>query len=128
MNVDYKSRTIQVNGTVTASNIGYFDGASDTFTYTNDIAYSDTVLGTDSVFGKAVSTTGNGSYSLQNSGSTTVHIQLNDQVGFMKDTVNVGTKAALINTSITPLSSNPGGYKDTTNQMIDQRWRLLEPQ
>ena len=128
VNVDYKSRTIQVNGTVTASNIGYFDGASDTFTYTNDIAYSDTVLGTDSVFGKAVSTTGNGSYSLQNSGSTTVHIQLNDQVGFMKDTVNVGTKAALINTSITPLSSNPGGYKDTTNQMIEQRWRLLEPQ
>ena len=128
VNVDYKSRAIQVNGTVTASNIGYFDGASDTFTYTNDIAYSDTVLGTDSVFGKAVSTTGNGSYSLQNSGSTTVHIQLNDQVGFMKDTVNVGTKAALINTSITPLSSNPGGYKDTTNQMIEQRWRLLEPQ
>ena len=77
---------------------------------------------------QAVSTPGNGSYSLQNSGSTTVHIQLNDQVGFMKDTVNVGTKAALINTSITPLSSNPGGYKDTTNQMIEQRWRLLEPQ
>ena len=46
----------------------------------------------------------------------------------MKDTVNVGTKAALINTSITPLSSNSDGYKDTTNQMIEQRWRLLGPQ
>ena len=110
---------------MTASNIGYFDGASDILIYTNDIAYSDAVLGTNSVFSKAVITTNNWSYSLQNSGSTTVHIQLNDHVVFMKDTVNVGTKAALINTSITPLSSNSDGYKDTTNQMIEQRWRLL---
>ena len=128
VNVDYKSRTVQVNGTVTASNIDYFDRASDTFTYTNDMTYSDIDPGSNAVFTKSVTTTGNGTYSLQNSNSVTVHIQLNDQVGFMKDTVNVGTKAALINTTVAPLTSNPSGYDDRTNQLIQQRWRLLEPQ
>ena len=128
VNVDYKSRTVQVNGTVTASNIDYFDRASDTFTYTNDMTYSDIDPSSNAVFTKSVTTTGNGTYSLQNSNSVTVHIQLNDQVGFMKDTVNVGTKAALINTTIAPLTSNPSGYDDRTNQLIQQQWRLLEPQ
>ena len=128
VNVDYKSRTIQVNGTVSANNIGYFDGGSDSFTYTNDMTYSDIDPSNDAVFSKAVTTNSNGSYSLQNSNNVTVHIQLNDQVGFMKDTVNVGTKAALINTSVTPVTTNASGYDDRTNQLIQQRWRLLEPQ
>ena len=128
VNVDYKSRTIQVNGTVSASNIGYFDRASDTFTYTNDMTYSDIDPSNNAVFSKSVTTNSNGSYSLQNSNNDTVHIQLNDQVGFMADTVNVGTKAALINTSVTPVTTNPSGYNDRTNQLIQQRWRLLEPQ
>ena len=84
--------------------------------------------GTDAVFVKAVNTTSNGSYSLQNTNSAAVHIELKDHVGFMKDIVNVGTKAALISTTITPLTTNPSGYDDRTNQMIQQRWRLLEPQ
>ena len=128
VNVDYKSRTIQVNGSVTANNIGYFDRSSDSFTYTNNMTYSDIDPSTDAVFVKAVNTTGNGSYSLQNTNSAAVHIELKDHVGFMKDTVNVGTKAALISTTITPLTTNPSGYDDRTNQMIQQQWRLLEPQ
>ena len=113
---------------MSASNIGYFDRASDTFTYTNDMTYSDIDPSNNAVFSKSVTTNSNGSYSLQNSNNDTVHIQLNDQVGFMADTVNVGTKAALINTSVTPVTTNPSGYNDRTNQLIQQRWRLLEPQ
>lgn len=44
----------------------------------------------------------------------------------MKDANSVN--AALINTNITPSAGNPFGYKDDTNQLIQQRWRLLEPQ
>ena len=126
VNVDYKMRTIDVSGSVSASNIGYIDGASDDFTYTNSMSFSDTALGADSVFAKPARTTGNSGYDLQNSGNTVIHIQLDDQIGFMVDTN--GQKAAVINTNIRPLSTNPAGYNDDTNNLVQQKWRLLEPQ
>lgn len=126
VNVDYKSRAITVNGTVSANSIGYFDGGSDSFTYQNSMAYTDTELGTYSVFGKTSSTNANATYELKNTNGDTVHVDIHDQVGFMKDANSVN--AALINTNITPSAGNPFGYKDDTNQLIQQRWRLLEPQ
>ena len=126
VNVDYKMRTIDVSGSVSASNIGYIDGASDDFTYTNSMSFSDTALGADSVFAKPARTSSNSGYDLQNSGNTVIHIQLDDQIGFMVDTN--GQKAAVINTNIRPLSTNPAGYNDDTNNLVQQKWRLLEPQ
>ncbi|MGC6454550.1 MAG: VCBS domain-containing protein [Candidatus Puniceispirillaceae bacterium] len=126
VNVDYKSRAIIVTGNVTANNIGYFDGGSDSFVYESTMAYTDTELSSYSVFGKSTDTTGNVTYGLQNTNGDTVHVNLHDQVGFMRD--GNGVNAALINTDITPLSSNPVGYKDDTNKLIQQQWRLLEPQ
>ena len=126
VNVDYKMRTIDVSGNISASNIGYFDGASDDFTYTNSMGFADTALGADSVFEKSARTSSNAGYDLRNSANTVVHIQLDDQIGFMVDANN--TWAAVINTNIRPLSTNPAGYKDDTNNMIQQQWRVLEPQ
>ena len=126
VSVDYKSRAITVNGAVTANSIGYFDGATDSFTYENTMTFSDTTLSSPSVFGQTANTSGNGTYSLQNKDGNTVHIDIQDQIGFMKNVSNV--KAALINTDISPASSNPAGYDDTANDMIQQEWRLLEPQ
>ena len=126
VNVDYKMRTIDVSGNISASNIGYFDGASDDFTYTNSMGFADTALGADSVFEKSARTSSDAGYDLRNSANTVVHIQLDDQIGFMVDANN--TWAAVINTNIRPLSTNPAGYKDDTNNMIQQQWRVLEPQ
>ena len=126
VNVDYKSRAIAVSGTVSANNIGYFDGGSDSFTYNNSMTFADTELSVDSVFGKTASTNGNGTYTLQNGNGDTVHVDLHDQIGFMRDANNMN--AALINTNITPSSGNPMGYKDDSNQLIQRQWRLLEPQ
>ena len=126
VNVDYKSRAITVNGTVSANSIGYFDGGSDSFTYQNSMAYTDTELSTYSVFGKTATTNANTTYQLKNTNGDTVHVDIHDQVGFMRDANSVN--AALINTNITPSAGNPFGYKDDTNQLIQQRWRLLEPQ
>jgi len=126
VNVDYQARTMSVIGNVSASNIGYFDGASDTFTYNTDITYSDLVLGVDSAFGKSSTTSGNVTYDLKNGGGQDVHIQIADQIGFMVD--GNGQKAAVINTDVVPLGSNPSGYDDTGNKLIQQQWRLLEPQ
>ena len=70
VNVDYKSRAITVNGTVSANSIGYFDGGSDSFTYQNSMAYTDTELGTYSVFGKTSSTNANATYELKNTTAT----------------------------------------------------------
>lgn len=126
VNVDYKSRAITVNGSVAANSIGYFEGGSDSFTYENTMTFSDTELGSPSVFGQTANTSGNGTYSLQNKDGNTVHIDIHDQIGFMKDASNAN--AALINTDISPAASNPAGYNDTTNKMIQQEWRLPEPQ
>ena len=126
VNVDYKSRAIAVSGTVSANNIGYFDGGSDSFTYNSSMTFADTELSVDSVFGKTTSTSGNGTYTLQNVNGDTVHIDLHDQIGFMRDANDMN--AALINTNITPSSGNPMGYKDNSNQLIQRQWRLLEPQ
>ena len=116
VNVDYKSRAITVNGTVSANRIGYFDGNSDSFTYQNSMAYTDTELGTYSLFGKTSSTNANATYELKNTNGDTVHVDIHDQVGFVKDSNSVN--AALINTNITPSAGNPFGYKDDTNQLI----------
>jgi hypothetical protein len=126
VNVDYKSRAITVNGTVSANSIGYFDGGSDSFIYENSMAYTDTELGTYSVFGKTANTSGNATYELKNGNGDTVHVDIHDQIGFMRDANSVN--AALINTNITPSAGNAAGYKDDSNQLIQQRWRLLEPQ
>ena len=126
VNVDYKSRAITVNGTVSANSIGYFDGGSDSFIYENSMAYTDTELGTYSVFGKTANTNGNATYELKNGNGDTVHVDIHDQIGFMRDANSVN--AALINTTITPSAGNAAGYKDDSNQLIQQRWRLLEPQ
>lgn len=76
--------------------------------------------------GKTATTNANTTYQLKNTNGDTVHVDIHDQVGFMRDANSVN--AALINTNITSSAGNPFGYKDDTNQLIQQRWRLLEPQ
>ena len=126
VNVDYKSRSISVNGSVSANSIGYFDGASDSFTYENTMTFSNTEFGEPSVFGQTANTSGNGTYALRNKDGNAVYIDIHDQIGFMKDASN--TQAAIINTGIAPAAANPADYDDTSNDMIQRQWRLLEPQ
>ena len=126
VSVDYKSRAISVNGSVSANSIGYFDGDSDSFTYENTMTFSNTEFGEPSVFGQTANTSGNGTYALRNKDGNAVYIDIHDQIGFMKDASNV--QAAIINTNIAPAAANPAGYNDTSNDMIQQQWRLLEPQ
>ena len=90
------------------------------------MAYTDTELGTYSVFGKTANTSGNATYELKNGNGDTVHVDIHDQIGFIRDANSVN--AALINTKINPSAGNAAGYKDDSNQLIQQRWRLLEPQ
>ena len=126
VNVDYQGRKLNVSGSVSANNITYFDGASDDFTYSTDINYTDTVLGTASVFGNSSTTSGNLTYELKEGGGQDVHIEITDQVGIVID--SNGVKAAVINTDVAPLASNPTGHNATSNKLIEKQWRLLEPQ
>ena len=126
VNVDYQGQKLNVSGTVSANNISYFDGASDDFTYSTDIAYTDLVLGTTSVFGNSSTTSGNLTYELKEGGGQDVHIEITDQVGIVID--SNGVKAAVINTDVAPLAGNPPGHDDTGNKLIQKQWRLLEPQ
>ena len=115
-----------MSGTVSANNITYFDGGSDDFTYSTDIGYGDLVLSVTSAFGNSSTTSGNVTYNLKEGGGQGVHIEIADQIGLVVD--SNGNKAAVINTDVTPLASNPAGHNDTSNKLIQQQWRLLEPQ
>jgi len=126
VNVDYQSRTLTVVGTVSANNITYFDGGSDDFTYSTEIDYNDLVLGVNSAFGKSSTTSGNATFDLKEGNGVSVNIEIADQIGIVVDTN--GAKAAVINTDVTPLASNPAGHNDTSNKLIEQQWRILEPQ
>ena len=126
VNVDYQGRKLNVSGTVSANNITYFDGGSDDFTYSTDIGYGDLVLSVTSAFGNSSTTSGNVTYNLKEGGGQDVHIEIADQIGLVID--SNGNKAAVINTDVTPLASNPAGHNDTSNKLIQQQWRLLEPQ
>ena len=126
VSVDYKSRAISVNGSVSANSIGYFDGASDSFTYENTMTFSNTEFGEPSVFGQTANTNGNMTYAVRNKDGDPVYIDIHDQIGFLKNASDVN--AAVINTNIAPAAANPSGYDDTSNNMIQRQWRLLEPQ
>jgi len=126
LSVDYKNRKIQLSGTVDASGISYFDGDTGQFTYSTELSYADIQSGTNSVFETTNATNGNGTYSLKNMNGDSVHLSLTDEIGFMIDS---GTgKAAVMNTTITPVGTNPAGYNDTSRQMMRPAWRVLEPQ
>ena len=126
VSVDYKSRAISVNGSVSANSIGYFDGASDSFTYENTMTFDNTEFFEPSVFGQTANTNGNMTYAVRNKDGDPVYIDIHDQIGFMKNASDLN--AAVINTNIAPAAANPSGYDDTSNNMIQRQWRLLEPQ
>ena len=37
-------------------------------------------------------------------------------------------KAAVINTAVNPLGSNPTNFNDTSRDMVAPQWQVLEPQ
>ena len=79
-----------------------------------------------SVFGQTANTNGNMTYAVRNKDGDPVYIDIHDQIGFMKNASDLN--AAVINTNIAPAAANPSGYDDTSNNMIQRQWRLLEPQ
>ncbi len=126
LSVDYKNRKIQLSGTVDATGITYFDGDTGQFGYTGELTYSDIQSGTTSVFEATSSTRSDGNFSIKNSNGDDVHFEVTDEIGFMIDS---GTgKAAVINSSVNPIAANPAGYNDTSRDMVQPEWRVLEPQ
>ena len=126
VSVDYKNRKINLSGSVDASNITYFNGNSDQFTYSTEMTYSDIQAGTTAVFESTTSTAGSGTYSMKNNNGDRVDINLTDEIGFMIDASN--NKAAVINTAVNPLGSNPTNYNDSSRNMVAPQWQVLEPQ
>ena len=90
------------------------------------MTYSDIQAGTTAVFETSTSTAGNGTYSMENSNGDRVDVNLTDQIGFMIYASN--NKAAVINTAVNPLGSNPTNYNDTWRDMFAPQRQVLEPQ
>ena len=126
VSVDYRNRKINLSGTVDASNITYINGDSGQFTYASEMTYADIQAGTTAVFQASTSTAGNGTYSMKNGNGDRVDVNLTDQIGFMIDASN--NKAAVINTAVNPLGSNPTNFNDTSRDMVAPQWQVLEPQ
>ena len=126
VSVDYRNRKINLSGIVDASNITYINGDSGQFTYASEMTYADIQAGTTAVFQASTSTAGNGTYSMKNGNGDRVDVNLTDQIGFMIDASN--NKAAVINTAVNPLGSNPTNFNDTSRDMVAPQWQVLEPQ
>jgi hypothetical protein len=126
VSVDYKKRKIQLSGTVDANGITYFNGDTGQFVYSTELTYGDIQSGTNSVFEATSSTRSDTNFSMKNSNAESVHFEVTDEIGFMIDS---GTgKAAVINSTISPMLSNPLGYNDNSRQMVRPAWRVLKPQ
>ena len=127
LSVNYQTRELTLTSSISASNITYFDGASDDFSYVSTMDYSDIQAGTTAVFEKQTNSSQASGYNIMNGSSASVNVNFLDQVGFVLDSDNQ-VRALVINTAITPDSNNPLGYKDDTREMIQREWRVGEPQ
>jgi hypothetical protein len=115
-----------LTGTVDANGITYFNDDTGQFVYSTELTYGDIQSGTNSVFEATSSTRSDTNFSMKNSNAESVHFEVTDEIGFMIDS---GTgKAAVINSTISPMLSNPLGYNDNSRQMVRPAWRVLEPQ
>jgi len=126
VSANYQTREITLTSDVSASNLTYFDGASDDFSYVSTMDYSNIQAGTTAVFEKQTNSGSASGYNLVNGSSANVDVNFLDQIGFVVD--SNGVKAAIVNTAINPDNNNPFGYKDDTREMIQREWRVLEPQ
>ena len=126
---DYQKREITVNGTVDVENLSYFDDASDSFTYSNLIDFStggstyQTGLYHETSYSNSDDFTG---YEMVNKDGETVNLFIHDYVGYLKD-MN-GNNASVIYSTIQTLSSNPAGYNQNYRDLVEEEWRVLEPQ
>ena len=126
---DYLKREITVNGTVDVENLTYFDGASDSFSYSTFIDFStgqdtyQTGLYWENAYSNSDDFTG---YEMVNEDGQTVNLYITDYVGYLND-MN-GNNASVIYSSIQTLSSNPAGYNENFRHLVEREWRVLEPQ
>ncbi len=126
---DYQKREITVNGTVDVENLSYFDDASDSFNYSNLIDFSgggstyQTGLYFETSYSNSDDFTG---YEMVNKDGETVNLFFTDHVGYLKD--QNGNNASVIYSTIQTLSSNPAGYNENYRDLVEEEWRVLEPQ
>ena len=126
---DYQKREITVNGTVDVDKLTYFDDASDSFTYSNLIDFSgggstyQTGLYRETSYSNSDDFTG---YEMVNKDGQTVNLFFTDYVGYLND--DKGNNASVIYSTIQTLSSNPDGYNENWRDLVEEEWRVLEPQ
>lgn len=121
---DYSKREIVLDGAVSFQNIEYFDGDSGQFNYAQTIDFSgggNTYTGKHALF---LNETSQGTGITKN--GAPVNVVIRDHIGFMTD--NAQDDAAIIWTDVNPVSSNPAGYNDPSNNLTETEWRVLEPQ
>ena len=126
---DYQKREITVNGTIDVENLTYFDDASDSFTYSNLIDFSSggstyqTGLYHETSYSNSDDFSG---YEMVNKDGETVNLFIHDYVGYLND--QNGNNASVIYSTIQTLSSNPAGYNENYRDLVEEEWRVLEPQ